>query len=204
LGETLVAELLGDSALRRSARRRATREFRPGRLPAAFVTALVLTVAGGLGAVLVVFARAGHPLAPGLVAGAARGLRHTHWGDARMLTACWLLVAAGALLILIAALPGRTRHEPLRGADPLFLAAISRAGLRQALLGTALAVPGIARGSVRLRGRLRRRVLVRVTTGYRNPGNLADMVRAAVFARLDQIEPVHGRHVVVRLKWRRD
>ncbi len=204
MGETLVADLLGDSALRRSARRRATREFRPARLPAAFLTALVLTAAGGLGAALIVSSLAGHPLAPGVVANSARTLRRTAWGDSRVLAVSWLLVGVGGLLILVAAMPGRTRHEPLRGDSPLFLAGISRAGLRQALQHAALGVPGIVQGSVRIRGRLRRRVLVRVRTSYRNPGNLADAVRSAVFARLDQIEPVHGRQVVVRLKWRRD
>jgi hypothetical protein len=203
LAETLAAELLGDSALRRSARRRTAREFRPGRLPAAFGTALALTAAGGAGTVLVVSRLVGHPLYSGAVSDAAGALRRAHWHDGRVVTVSALLAVAGLLLIAIAAYPGRTRHEPLRSADPLFIAAISRAGLRQAVVNTALGVPGIARCRVRMRGRVRRRILVDVTTGYRIPGNLADKVRTAVFRRLDQIDPLHGRRVVVRVKWRR-
>jgi len=199
LAETLSAELLGDSALRRRARRRAVREFRPGRLPAAFGTALVLTVVGGTGTVLVVSSLVGHRLAGGLVSDTAGALRRAHWDDGRVVVVSALLAIAGAVLIAIAAFPGRTRQEPLRSADPLFIVAISRAGLRQAMVHTALGVPGVVRCRVRMRGR---RILVCVTTDYRHPGGLADSVRAAIFRRLDQIGPLHGRRVVVRVKWR--
>ncbi|MBD2900014.1 hypothetical protein amrb99_90110 [Actinomadura sp. RB99] len=51
---------------------------------------------------------------------------------------------------------------------------------------------------------LRRRLVVRVATNYRNPANLEELVHTAVTARLDRIEPMHRPLVDVRLGWRKD
>ncbi|WP_460366936.1 DUF6286 domain-containing protein, partial [Actinocorallia lasiicapitis] len=49
----------------------------------------------------------------------------------------------------------------------------------------------------------RRRVVVRVRTRLRNPGNLGDLVQAAVEARLTGLNPARRRYVAVRVDWRR-
>ncbi|MEV4258733.1 DUF6286 domain-containing protein, partial [Spirillospora sp. NPDC049652] len=63
-------------------------------------------------------------------------------------------------------------------------------------------VSGVERVRVRLRGRFRRRVLVRAWTRYRNPAGGADLVRQAVRARLDGFDLMRDRRVIVRLRWR--
>jgi Family of unknown function (DUF6286) len=108
------------------------------------------------------------------------------------------------VLVLLAALPGRTRVEPLRGVDPYVVAGVSRCGLRRALGATAAQIPGLDSVTVRLRGRIRRRVIVRAATNYRNPDNLAELVRDAVADRLAEIAPVHPHRVIVRLTWQRN
>ena len=191
---TSVDDLFGDSALRRAARLAALREFRPRRLPARLAVVLVMIVAGAM------LAR--------VALGRPDLLRHDALGalrldDPRVLLAAGALTAAGLVLVLLAALPGRTRLEPLRGLDPHVVAGVSRRGLRHALAATAARVPGIDSASVRLRGRIRRRVVVRVSTGYRDPGNLAELARDAVAGRLAEIAPVHSYRVIVRLTWPR-
>ncbi|WP_192809128.1 DUF6286 domain-containing protein, partial [Actinomadura montaniterrae] len=65
-------------------------------------------------------------------------------------------------------------------------------------------VPGIERARARGLGVLRRRLIVRAVTHYRNPANLEELVHTAVAARLDRIEPMHRPLVDVRLGWRKD
>jgi hypothetical protein len=192
---TSVDDLFGDSALRRAARLAAQREFRPRRIPARLAVALVMVVAGGLTA----FAALGRPDAV-----LRDGLAALRLDDPRVLAAAGALSVAGLALVLLAALPGRTRVEPLRGMDPHVVAGVSRRSLGRALAATAAEVPGIDSVSVRLRGRLRRRAVVRVAAGDHNPGNLAELVRDAVTDRLAEIGPVHAHRVVVRLTWQRD
>lgn len=204
MGETLVAELLEDAAPQRAATRAALREFRPRRAVAALCAACLLTGTGGLTAVEVISREAGHPVHADPVARGTAVLRGLTWNDPAILLVAAALTGTGLILLLLGVLPGRTRMEPLRGTDPRMVAAITRAGLRKSLAAAALGVPGIARVTVRLRGRLRRRVAVHATTIYRNPANLADMVRNAVTVRLDEIGPVRWRRVAVRLTWRED
>jgi uncharacterized protein DUF6286 len=204
MGETLVAELLADSAPRRAATKAAVREFRPRRAPVALCAAGLLAGIGALTALEVISHQAGRPAHAGQVARGTAMLRELTWDDPAVLRAAVALCCAGLVLLLLGVLPGRTRMEPLNGTDPRLVAAITRAGLRRSLAAAALGVPGIAQVSVRLRGRLRRRVVVRATTIYRNQANLSDMVRGAVTVRLEEIDPVRWRRVAVRLSVRKD
>lgn len=204
MGETLVAELLADSAPRRTAVRAAVREFRPRRAVAALCAAGLLAGTGALTALEVISRQVGRPAHADQVARGTATLRELTWNDPAVLRAAAALGCAGLVLVLLGVLPGRTRMEPLRGTDPRLVAAITRAGLRRSLGAAALGVPGIARVTVRLRGRLRRRVVVHATTIYRNQANLADMVRSAVTVRLEEIDPVRWRRVSVRLSVRKD
>ncbi|MCW2902131.1 MAG: hypothetical protein JWO67_4396 [Streptosporangiaceae bacterium] len=204
MGETLVTERFGDTGSRLAARRVALREFRPRRVTAELCAAALLTVSGALTALEVVSRLIGRPTHEGFVAQAAAALRELRWNDPPTLLAAAGLAAAGLGLMLLGTLPGRTRMEPLRGTDPEVAAAITRSGLRRSLATAALGVPGIGRVTVRLHGRVRRRIVVHATTHYRNPGNLADLVGTAAAVRLEEIDPIRWRRLVVRLRWRQD
>jgi hypothetical protein len=130
---TSVDDLLGDSALRRAARLAALREFRPRRIPARLTVVLVMIAAG----VLLAHAALGRPHP--VLRDALAALR---LDDPRVLAAAaGALIAAGLALVLLAAVPGRTRLEPLRGLDPQVVAGVSRRGLGRALAATAARVP---------------------------------------------------------------
>ncbi|TDC68295.1 alkaline shock response membrane anchor protein AmaP [Actinomadura sp. GC306] len=202
MAETLVRDLIEDEHNRRQARRLAVREFRPRRGFAGFAAALLVTTACGVAAVELLAAALGsgvHPV-PGVDV-LADALRRRTWHDALPVAGAITFTGAGFLL---AALPGRLRGVPLAGSDPRQAGALGRTALRRTLADAALAVPGIERARVRGPRPFRGVLVVRVTTGYRNPANLADLVRAAVEARLDRIEPMHRPRVDVRLGWRRD
>lgn len=199
-----VTDLLGDSAARRAARRFALREFRAARLPAALVTALALSTAGGAVTAEVISGQTGHPLLPRTVAHVSRSVHTTRWDAPRMLAVDVALLGAGLGLVLLAAVPGRTRQEPLRTGDPLLASAVTRAGLCQALSCAVTGVPGILLATVRVRGRLRRRVVVRATIRSRGTGDPARPVRAAVVGRLEEIGLLQSPRVVVRPRWKKD
>lgn len=202
MAETLVKDLIEEAQNRRQARRLAVREFRPRRAFAGFAAALLVTAAGGVAAIELLAAALGsgvHPV-PGADA-AADALRRYTWRDALPVTGA---VAALGAAFLLAALPGRLRAVPLAGADPRQAGAIGRGALRRSLADAALGVPGIERARVRGPRPFRGGLVVRATTRYRNPANLADLVHLAVDARLDRIEPMQRPLVDVRLGWRRD
>ncbi|MFC5745064.1 DUF6286 domain-containing protein, partial [Actinomadura rugatobispora] len=177
----------------------------PRASPIGLVAALLLAAARGAATVEVVTALVGEPAGLLPVDRWAAWLRATAWGDPPMRRAAAGIDVAGALL-LCALLPRRRpRTLPLRGAQALMPAAIGRRTLQRALAAVALAVPGVIRVRVRVRGgRFRRRVTVRAFSGYRNPANVQEMVRDAVEARLAEMGLMDGRQVHVRLTWRRD
>ncbi|WUI01054.1 DUF6286 domain-containing protein [Spirillospora sp. NBC_00431] len=202
--ETLVKDLIEEGRNERLARRLAVREFRPRRALAGAAAALLVTLSGGVAAIELLAAALGsgvHPV-PG-VAAAADALRGRAWQDAGVLLGAAAVTLLG-LVFLLAALPGRVRGMPLAGSDPRLAGAVGRAALRRALVDAALGVHGIERARVRGRGLFRRRLVVRAATRYRNPANLAELVRSAVDERLDRIEPMHRPDVDVRLGWRKD
>lgn len=202
MAETLVRDLIEEEHHRRRARRLAVREFRPRRAFPGFAAALLVTTAGGVAAIELLAAALGsavHPV-PG-VAAVADALRRHSWHDLLPVTGAVTLAGAAFLL---AALPGRLRGVPLAGSDPRQAGAVGRTALRRTLADAALGVPGIERARVRGPGPFRGVLVVRVTTGYRNPANLADLVRLAIDARLDRIEPMNRPRIDVRLGWRRD
>lgn len=205
------------------------REFRPRRTLAALCVAVALTAAGVLAAAEIALIRlrgeahfgrqtglrwpetgtsgagvSGVSGANGIVTrdSGAGDAGQLLWSDHLVLWTGGAFAVFGVVLLLLALIPGRTRLVPLRATHPDCLSGLTRSGLRRMLVATAAGVPGIERASVRLRGRLRPRAIVRVTTGYRNPGRFADQVRDAIRARLEEIAPVRPPRVVVRLRWR--
>jgi hypothetical protein len=198
---TSVEDLLGASGLRRAARLAALREFRPLRIPARIAVALVATAIGALTAVAVVTWP--HSFLHAVVKRADHTLRTLPPSDPEALGIAAALAVLGVVLLLLAVLPGRTRIEPLRGADPLIIAGVGRRRLGWALAATASDIPGVAHASVRLRGRVRRRAIVQAVTAYPMPGNLAEEIRDAIAVRLAEMEPVYPHLVIVRLSWPR-
>jgi hypothetical protein len=204
MAETLVRDLIEEERARRRARRLAVRELRPRRAFAGFTAALLVTTAGGVTAIELLAGALGsavHPV-PG-VAAVVDVLRRHHWNDPNVLVVTGAVAVLG-IAYLLAALPGRPRGVPLAGSDPRLAGVIGRAALRRTLADAALGVPGIERARVRGLGVVRRGVVVRAVTVYRNPANLAELVRGAVEDRLDRIEPMRRPNVDVRLGWRKD
>lgn len=204
MAEALVQDLIEEERGRREARRLAVRAFRPRRAFAGFAAALLVTAAGGTAAIELLAAALGsavHPV-PG-VDGLLDVLSRYAWSDPNALVVLGAIAVLGAAF-LAAALPGRLRGVPLDGPDPRQAGLIGRAAVRRMLTDAALEVPGIERARVRGLGVFRRGLVVRAWTYYRNPSNLAELVRAAAEARLDRIEPMHRPPVDVRLGWRKD
>jgi len=204
MAEALVQDLIEEERGRREARRLAVRAFRPRRAFAGFAAALLVTAVSGVAAIELLAAALGSAVHP--VPGVAPLLDVLHryaWNDPNVLVVMGGVAVLGAAF-LAAALPGRLRGVPLAGSDPRQAGLIGRAALRRTLTEAALEVPGIERVRVRGLGLVRRGLVVRAGTYYRNPSNLAELVRDAVDARLDRIEPMHRPPVDVRLAWRRD
>jgi hypothetical protein len=159
----------------------------------ATVAASVLTMAGGFAAVHLVAASFGHPV---LRVGVLHALT---WKDPAVLGAGGGLSLAGLLFVLSAALPGRTGTEALAGDDPGFVTGLTRSSLRAILRAAARDVTGVTGARVRLYGRLRPRVRVRVVTDLTDPGNLEEHVAYVVRERLASLGPVRVPEVGVRV-----
>lgn len=124
------------------------------------------------------------------------GGRHV-WAE--LSVAGLVLAAIGMGMLLLAALPGRTRLAPLETADPLIVIGITRSGLRRSLRDVAQQVDGVTKARVQLR---RRTIEVTVITREDCPGSLLRQVGTAVGDRLAALGALCGGEVVVRLRRR--
>jgi hypothetical protein len=200
---TLTNDLLGDSDRLRDARRRAESEFRARKTTSAMVIAGLMTVVGGVGSAEILARLNGRYVIPQEYTERVNAeLHQSHWHDLLVMMAGSTLVTFGLVLLVHAAIPGRSRMEPIRGFDPYTLVGLSRVGFRRTLSDAARGVPGVRDASVRVRGGLRGRVVVRVDTACHDPGDMSEQVGAAVNARLAEINPLRTRRVVVRLSRR--
>ncbi len=171
--------------------------LKPARTPAGAVVAFTLAAGLGLTAAEVVSALLGKPL--GLVpvdevielAG-----RHSWWDLAY---AALMVAIAGAGLLLLAAMPGRSRLVPVETRDPLIVIGVTRVGLRRTLRAVAQQVDGVERATVRLR---RRTIEVTVMTGPESSGAMLRQVGTAVGDRLAGVGALCTGEVVVRLRRR--
>jgi hypothetical protein len=177
--------------------RRANRVLRPARtLPGAVVS---FALAAGLGATAaeVVSALLGHPLGWVPVNELVELASKTTWPEAA--TAALVSAGAGALMLLLALVPGRGRLVPVQTSDPLIVIGITRAGLRRTLRAAAEQVPDVSKARVRLR---RRTIEVDVVTGAESSGSMLRQVGTAVGDRLAGVGTLGTGEVVVRLRRR--
>ncbi|WP_123668832.1 DUF6286 domain-containing protein [Actinocorallia herbida] len=200
MAETLVTELFGDTALRRQTRLRAEEEFQPRRTVAALFTAAATAALCAAAAAEIVARRHGmHAVPPEFVEAIAADLRATPWADPSVAATGWGMLLGGLALLAHAVWPARRPMEAIGAADPGSSAALSRDALARSVENAACGVAGVT-GAHAVIGR---RIELEIATGYRNPGNLADLVRRAVMSRLGEIEPVRDRPLALSVVWRR-
>ncbi|MET8866179.1 DUF6286 domain-containing protein [Nonomuraea sp. NPDC004580] len=196
---TTLQQLLPGAVVapRNTGLRRATRALRPARtVPGALVA---LTLATGLGATAaeVVAALLGRPLGWVPVNELIELAGRSTWPELE--TVAMGLAGAGALMLLLAIMPGRTRLVPVETNDPLIVIGITRAGLRRTLRAAAQQVAGVDRASVRLR---RRTIEVTVMTSGESSGQMLRQVGTVVGDRLAGVGTLSTCEVVVRLRRR--
>lgn len=177
--------------------RRASRALRPARtVPGALVA---LTLAAGLGATAaeIVSGLLGAPLGWVPVNEAVELAGKTTWPD--VATSALVAAGAGALMLLLAVVPGRSRMVAVETSDPLIVIGITRSGLRRTLRAAAQQVVGVDKARVRLR---RRTIEVTVMTGAESTGQMLRQVGNAVGDRLAGVGTLGTGEVVVRLRRR--
>ncbi|WP_214110850.1 DUF6286 domain-containing protein [Acrocarpospora catenulata] len=194
--EEILAPAPAQTARRGTAARRAARILRPGRAPAGVAVAAVTAVTAWWITAEVVEAWLAAPrewsLAPGLL--------ELTWRNPAMPYVAGAALAVGALLVILAVIPGRPRLVPLETVEGSVVIGITRQGLRRTLAAAALGVTGADLAYVRLQSG---QIEVTVVTDARRTGDLLREVGAAVGDRLQTLA-LYGRHeVVVRLRRRR-
>ncbi|MEV0617976.1 DUF6286 domain-containing protein [Nonomuraea sp. NPDC050404] len=194
---TLQQILPAVAAPRNAGLRRASRVLRPARtVPGALVA---LTTAAGLGATSaeVVSGLLGKPLGWVPVNELVELAGKSTWPGTA--TTAMAAAGAGALMLLLAVVPGRSRLVPVETSDPLLVIGITRSGLRRTLRSAAQQVAGVDKAHVRLR---RRTIEVTVTTGAESSGQMLRQVGTAVGDRLAGVGTLGTGEVVVRLRKR--
>jgi hypothetical protein len=181
----------------RVARRAARSALRPTRAVPAFLTALVLLVAGVVTAIEVISALLGRPLRLVPYDTVAGWARSTPWNDTRAMAVAGALALLGLLLLLIALVPGRGRMVALRTGDPDLVIAMPRRALAGRLSRVAREAPGVRRARARIRGS---QVDVRARTDLRDTATVSERVRQAVDGELERLAPLQRPRVHVRVR----
>ncbi|WP_043616096.1 DUF6286 domain-containing protein [Nonomuraea candida] len=177
--------------------RRANRALRPARTVPGALVALTLTAGLGATSAEVVAGLLGKPLGWVPVNELVELAGRSTWPDTGV--AALVAAGAGAVMLLLAAVPGRSRMVPVETSDPLIVIGITRAGLRRTLRAAAQQVAGVDKARVRLR---RRTIEVAVTTGDESSGQMLRQVGNAVGDRLAGVGTLGTGEVVVRLRRR--
>ncbi|MEV4004723.1 DUF6286 domain-containing protein [Actinomadura sp. NPDC049753] len=180
----------------RKADRAARHTFRSQRMLPALAAALLMTGAGVLTAIEVISAALNHPahIFP------YEWVRDANWDGVYARAIFVGLALVGVWFVLAAVVPGKSRIIPLHGRDPNLMMGVSRRGLKRSVAAAAEGAPGVSGVSrVRLG---RRRVQVVAETPVREPAGLDAEVTEAVRERLDRLDPLPARSVMVRMKHR--
>ncbi|MEU4543873.1 DUF6286 domain-containing protein [Nonomuraea dietziae] len=178
----------------------ALRAFKPRRMVAASVAALVLIGIGFVAAVEIISTLVNRsvgwlPKAPALSWASA-----TPWSSPQVLAAASVLVLVGLGLLALAMKAGRPHLVPVRTGDPDLVIGLHPKGFASALARAAEDVPGVhsAKASVG-----NGRVAVTAYASGWNDARLTEAVRHAVLVRLDTIGPINRYKVSVAMKERR-
>ncbi|MFF3444516.1 DUF6286 domain-containing protein [Streptosporangium sp. NPDC002721] len=178
-------------------RRRSVRLLRPGRTPAGLPTALAVSAVLVVSASVTVGLLTRSPVARIPYRRLVNGVGAWHWSDPATFAASTLAVAAGLVMLALAALPGRTRLVPLESGDPHMVIGITRSGLRRTLREAAEAVEEVNGARVRLTSRI---VEVTVFTDAERTGPVLRRTGVAVGDRLAGLGAMCAGDVVVRLR----
>lgn len=111
--------------------------------------------------------------------------RASAWNDPAVLALGAVAVLVGVLLVAAAVLPGTPRVLPLAGGNGHTDAGVARTGLARDLTAHARRTDGVTTAAVSVAAR---RVTVVARTPLRDRSGLADRVRDAVTARLDDVD----------------
>ncbi|GAA3117265.1 hypothetical protein GCM10017600_14110 [Streptosporangium carneum] len=180
-------------------RRRSVRLLRPQRNPAGLVVALLASTGLSLAAGVTAGLAMGSPVGRVPYRRLVDGVGAVKWSDPVVFAVALVAMAAGGALLLLAALPGRTRLVPLESADSRMVIGLTRAGLRRTLRAAAESVDEVSRARVRLGSR---NIEVTVFTGADRTGHLLRQVGTVVGDRLTALGAMCGGEVVVRLRRR--
>ncbi|MEU4404951.1 DUF6286 domain-containing protein [Streptosporangium sp. NPDC023963] len=178
-------------------RRRSVRLLRPGRTPAGVPAALTVSAVLVVSASVTVGLLMESPVARVPYRRLVNGAGAWNWSDPATFAASTLAMAAGLVMLALAALPGRTRLVPLESGDPHMVIGITRSGLRRTLREAAEAVEEVNGARVRLTSRV---VEVTVFTDAERTGPVLRRVGAAVGDRLSGLGAMCAGDVVVRLR----
>jgi len=171
---------------------------RPRRGIPATLTALVVLVACALIATISIQLLTGRPPLISYPT-IADNLHRAQWRDLAVAVVAGVVALVGLVLLLAALVPGKAMVLPLDAADTAgtgLTAGVSRRSLRSTLRIAADSVDGIASTTLRLRGNT---ITVVARADRTDDTGLADAVREAVGARVDQLAPAVPPTVRVRV-----
>jgi hypothetical protein len=159
--------------------------------------ALALLSCGTLAAAEVVSALAGRPLRLVPYERVAAWASRTPWQDRTALAVAGVTAIVGALLLLIAVVPGRPRRLALRTGDPRLVAGVSRRTMAGTLATSAARVDGVSAARARIIGR---QATITATTELADTSALATRIHAAAQSELARFSPVRPLSLRIRIR----
>ncbi|GAA2662247.1 DUF6286 domain-containing protein [Nonomuraea recticatena] len=178
----------------------ALRAFKPRRMVAASVAALVLIGIGFVAAVEIISTLVNRPVGWLPKAPALSWASATPWSSPQVLAAASVLVLVGLGLLALAMKAGRPHLVPVRTGDPDLIIGLQPKGFAAALARAAEDVPGVHSAKAGVGGG---RVAVTAYASGWNDARLTEAVRHAVLARLGALGPINHYRVSVTMKERR-
>lgn len=128
--------------------------------------------------------------------------RKTRWDQLVIQVWSAILIAIGAVILLLELKPRRVTRLRLRSSDDATDAAVTRGGLAGVLRAAATGVDGISAAAVKVRRRRARVVAISAARGRTAADELRQPVTQALQDRLDSLELRHPPHLTVRVNSR--
>lgn len=183
----------------RTARKVVRRAYRPRRRIAATIVAALIALAAILVAIEVIAGLFNGSVGVLPVSGLTDLGQDTAWNDPLAVTVAIIVGLLGLWLLWLAFSPGPVRAVPLRSEGPGVVMAAVNGALARIASRAAESVDGVERARARAD---RERVHVFVDTPLRDPGNLAEQVRAAVADRIGALAPLRPARIRVSTRYR--